>query len=274
MYDLFGQRKLLVDQLLLVEKIQLSLSQLIIALELLCTMKSESIIEILSLPSSKWLVAAEQSANKEDAPNKNLLKEKLPGLYAEFTKGLDAAMPLEEMNSISKDVSKLVDSYRHCEYQSMIAAAIISQKSEFIVATVPTGSGKTWIQALIAKHYCDEGFRVAIIEPSEQLVEQTMARVGNVAFDIQVFTIENFYQGQCNGMVIILDEYDSILSETPYAVANSTLTGIWQLRQHKVIAFSATSFRHIERFVSNCVRQPTVLNFMSEYEVCNGINPI
>ena len=46
------------------------------------------------------------------------------------------------------------------------------------------------------------------------------------------------------------------------------------LKQCKVIAFSATSFRHIERFVNNCIVAPTILNFQSEYEVCNGVNPI
>ena len=46
------------------------------------------------------------------------------------------------------------------------------------------------------------------------------------------------------------------------------------LKQYKVIAFSATSFRHVERFVNNCIVAPTILNFQSEYEVCNGVNPI
>jgi len=36
----------------------------------------------------------------------------------------------------------------------MIAASIISQESNFVIATVPTGSGKTWIQGLLAKYYC------------------------------------------------------------------------------------------------------------------------
>lgn len=154
LYDIFGQRRLIVDQLLGVESIQLSISQLIIALELLCPLKQESIIEIFNLPSTKWMVAAEQVSNKEDAPNKAVMQEKLPDLYNSFTKDADEPVALDAMHAISLEVSEVVDAYRHCEYQSMIAASIVSQKSNFVVATVPTGSGKTWIQALVAKYFC------------------------------------------------------------------------------------------------------------------------
>ena len=154
LYDIFGQRRLIVDQLLGVESIQLSISQLIIALELLCPMKQESIIDILNLPSTKWMVSAEQVSNKEDAPNQAVMLANLPDLYTSFAKYADEPIALDTMHTISVEVSDVVDTYRHCEYQSMIAASIVSQKSNFIVATVPTGSGKTWIQALVAKYFC------------------------------------------------------------------------------------------------------------------------
>jgi hypothetical protein len=101
LYDIFGQRRLIVDQLLGVESIQLSISQLIIALELLCPLKQESIIEIFNLPSTKWMVAAEQVSNKEDAPNKAVMQEKLPDLYNSFTKDADAPVALDAMYAIS-----------------------------------------------------------------------------------------------------------------------------------------------------------------------------
>jgi reverse gyrase len=31
---------------------------------------------------------------------------------------------------------------------------------------VPTGSGKTWIQGLVARYYGDNGKRVIVIEPT------------------------------------------------------------------------------------------------------------
>jgi superfamily II DNA or RNA helicase len=37
------------------------------------------------------------------------------------------------------------------------------------VIDMPTGSGKTWVQALIAKHYLQLGKKVTIVEPNENL---------------------------------------------------------------------------------------------------------
>ena len=71
-----------------------------------------------------------------------------------------------------------------------------------------------------------------------------------------------------------MDEYDSIMSKNPYFVNSGVISGLWSLKKHKVIAFSATSFKHVERLVNNCITKPRVLNFSSEYEVCNGANPV
>ena len=42
----------------------------------------------------------------------------------------------------------------------------------------------------------------------------------------------------------------------------------------KVIAFSATSCKYMERLVTNCISEPVILNFESEYSVCSGANNI
>ena len=74
---------------------------------------------------------------------------------------------------------------------------------------------------------------------------------------------------------MIIDEYDIIMSHYPYDMYNSTMNGVWSLKNRKVIAlFSATSNNPVERFVNNCISQPTVLKFKSEYEVMNGMTPI
>jgi hypothetical protein len=41
-----------------------------------------------------------------------------------------------------------------------------------------------------------------------------------------------------------------------------------------VIAFSATSTPSIERVITNNVTKPTVIKFLSEYEMVNGTSPI
>jgi hypothetical protein len=45
------------------------------------------------------------------------------------------------------------------------------------------------------------------------------------------------------------------------------IAGVWQFKDKKVIAFSATSSLPYVRFISKCFGQPLVLNFQSEYEV-------
>ena len=114
------------------------------------------------------------------------------------------------MLNISIDLSEEIDLYKHCEYQAMIAACILSQKAKFIIATVPTGSGKTWIQGLIAKYYCTKGEIVSIVEPNDTLKKQTMGKLCIVDNKIKVFTIEQFYKESYRKGVIILDEYDSL----------------------------------------------------------------
>ena len=56
--DIFGHRRLIVDQLLKHDTISLNISQLIITIETLKNLQSESIIEVLDMPSHKWMNAA------------------------------------------------------------------------------------------------------------------------------------------------------------------------------------------------------------------------
>jgi ERCC4-related helicase len=71
------------------------------------------------------------------------------------------------MIKISKSLSESDEGYRHSEYQSMIAACSLSSDKAFKIISVPTGSGKTWIQGLISKYYCLKDQPVTIIEPNE-----------------------------------------------------------------------------------------------------------
>ena len=71
-----------------------------------------------------------------------------------------------------------------------------------------------------------------------------------------------------------MDEYDSIVEHRPFLIHNSQLFGLWQLKNLKVIAFSATSCKYMERLVTNCINDPVILNFESEYSVCHGADNI
>lgn len=95
---------------------------------------------------------------------------------------------------------------------------IASHPQKFIIATMPTGSGKTWVQGLLAKHYCMHGSNVAIIEPNDTLKVQTSSKVGPIDYRISCITMDHFYKYGCEEEIVILDEYDSIVSEQPHSL--------------------------------------------------------
>ena len=74
------------------------------------------------------------------------------------------------------------------------------------------------MQGLVAKHFCDIGKKVTIVEPSNLLKVQTAEKIGTVHFGIVVTTIDQFYLEGVQSDVVILNEYDSIVNDWPYVV--------------------------------------------------------
>ena len=167
-----------------------------------------------------------------------------------------------------------MEEYRHSDYQCAVAGIALSQDTPFTIVVSPTASGKTWIQGLIAKHFCVMGKKVAVVEPTEELRLQTIDKLGVIDYSIDVLSIESYYMtgGACE--VVILNEYDYLLASKPFSVAGDVINGLWQLRGKKVIAFSATSSTPVERMMGNCIAIPTVVRFKSEYEHVHGGSPI
>ena len=93
------------------------------------------------------------------------------------------------MLALSRTLSDLVPEYRHIEYQAALAGIAISHGSLISIVVSPTGSGKTWMQALIAKYYCKQGKRVVIVEPSHNLRMQTILKLEPVDYKLQVMSI-------------------------------------------------------------------------------------
>ena len=171
-------------------------------------------------------------------------------------------------------MSEEVEDYHHCEYQAAVAAATLSNNDPLIVVVSPTGSGKTWMQGLIAKYHCNQRQRVTVVEPNEVLRVQTAEKLGLVHFNISVTTIDKLYAEGPWGEVLILNEYDTIVNEVPYSLHGNALSGLWKFKGRKVYAFSATSSPAYERLLHNCVGVPRALKFKSEYEMVHGTSPV
>ena len=71
-------------------------------------------------------------------------KEKTPGLKVK------EAMPIQEITECSLEVSKKCGNYTHNLYQCVVAAIAVSQDATARVLEMPTGSGKTWVYAIMA----------------------------------------------------------------------------------------------------------------------------
>jgi reverse gyrase len=116
----------------------------------------------------------------------------------------------ETMQLLSRQISEDVGEYRHSDLQAAIAGVIISHNKPVSIVISPTGSGKTWIQGIVAKHYCRLGERVLIVEPNDLLSAQTAQRLEAVDFAITVTSITRFLVEGLQHKVVILNEYDLI----------------------------------------------------------------
>ena len=99
-------------------------------------------------------------------------------------------------------------------------------------------------------------------------------KLSAVDFRIDVTTIKRMYEDASRADIYILNEYDQIINDSAYLPRQTGLKGLWELKGRKVFAFSATSSMAHERLLSNCVEQPQVVSFMSEYEQVKGASPI
>ena len=86
-----------------------------------------------------------------------------------MTQGLQEVVPLKTIVDMSKEMSEEVEGYHHCEYQAAVAAVSLCHQDHLVVVVSPTGSGKTWMQGLIAKYHCSQRKRVTVIEPNDVL---------------------------------------------------------------------------------------------------------
>ena len=150
---------------------KLSLPRLIVVLQRLSILSAETINDCFEQDSTRWEAFSIQSSNMEESKEAKLSLDEVRQFYAEQTSHLVHATPLDELIALSNAVSEMHEEYRHNHLQAAIAGVCLAQPENFIIVSSPTGSGKTWIQGLIAKHYALKGERVTVVEPNEQLLE-------------------------------------------------------------------------------------------------------
>ena len=103
-----------------------------------------------------------RSVEKEEA-------EQLFKTRTEQFKDQSRVVQFENVLECSLSLQLVCPLYVHSPYQSFVAATVISSHSQTRVVEMPTGSGKTWVYAIIAKYYSKQGKSTAVIVPSEIL---------------------------------------------------------------------------------------------------------
>ena len=147
-----AQRSLLTKCLLAADRIQMPVAKLVRVLDRLALLEAETIQACLQEDSSKWEQLAIQSHNLEELKDEQLSEASVAAFYEERVKDCEHAVALDRMLALSKDIAAEVADYRHSAYQAAIAGVIVSNTASVTVAVAPTGSGKTWVQGLVAKH--------------------------------------------------------------------------------------------------------------------------
>jgi hypothetical protein len=124
--NIINHREQLQTLLLKKERIHLTIDKLVQVLTHIQDLSEGTIKACFELEPQKWEAYAVQLSNKEEKIEDSLALEVVQDIYTKHTTKLKEAFPLEEMFEISKAVSEEVEIYRHCNYQSCLAAIIVS----------------------------------------------------------------------------------------------------------------------------------------------------
>ena len=167
----FACRRLILNTLLMLDHIGISVQRLLSVLDNLKPSTSEVIRQCLALPSSQWETESLKLCGLSGSSIGTLSIQQVHDIYLEHTKDLSAdnLVTLEKITEVSRIIEQEQPLYMQSNYQICITAVVASKNYQTAVVEMPTGSGKTWVQCLLAKYYCSLGKKVTIIEPNERL---------------------------------------------------------------------------------------------------------
>ena len=69
-------------------------------------------------------------------------------------------------------------------------------------------------------------------------------------------TIQEYFVSQSNSKVVIVDEYDDVMINTTFINFQIKLFGLWQFTDKRIIAFSASESKEIERYIEILISKP------------------
>lgn len=99
---------------------------------------------------------------------------------------------------------------------------------------------------------------MTIVEPTLNLMMQSILKLEPVDYKLHVISVTQMLEDPLSSDVYIINEYDGILQDHSFSVRKQVVRGIWELRDKKVFAFSATSSPAHERILDSAISPPVV----------------
>ena len=115
-------------------------------------LSSELALECLKGAQSDWERLADQLASKGGSIDTKSLED-ITRFYDTQVKDIADHKPFEDFVKLSQTAESRSSLYKHDLYQAAITGVIISHNKDVMLAQVPTGSGKSYIIAMLALYY-------------------------------------------------------------------------------------------------------------------------
>ena len=221
--------------------IDLSIDELLGMIEKLMKIEDRAeVIKILSHDKNCWVDEVDFAVKMLGGVAPKLLQEETLFNEAATKDGLKSEY--EEMKEVANDLYKQIDKFLVNYFQCYAATKIVAADKKTTVASIPTGSGKTYIAALLAKHYISKGLKVAIVTSEEFLVKQMSRMLGQFRFDVDILTMKSALCHYEKYDVMILDEADECVLEHGSTIhpEKMRIIGFWDLMEKKTILLTAT----------------------------------
>ena len=98
-------------------------------------------------------------------------------------------------------------------FQTYVCSKILASEEKATIVQLPTGSGKTFIAAIIAEYYRLRNKRVVVVTSEEFLVTQMRKMFGEFRQEIKIETMERALLNQTEYDIFILDEADACIND-------------------------------------------------------------
>ena len=145
-------RPQLFKALLAIKEVKLSPKSMLHILTKLSNLSNVLALECLNGPQEEWDKLADKFSSKGGTIVTKSIDD-IRKLYDDQVKDAIKPPPFEEFVKLSQLAESRSKVYKHDLYQAAIAGIIIAQNKPFTLAQVPTGSGKSYIIAMLALHY-------------------------------------------------------------------------------------------------------------------------